>query len=57
MEEETKATQKATPEESPRRKPYQTPKLERLGTLNEMTAFNGMVSTLDDGHGVPVKTG
>jgi hypothetical protein len=37
--------------EAPRRKPYRTPKLERLGTLTELTAAVGTAGKNDHPHG------
>jgi hypothetical protein len=56
MEDETKDPRSAPPKDSPRRRRYATPRVQRLGTLTEMTALSGSMSTVDDGHGSGNKT-
>jgi hypothetical protein len=56
MEDETKDPRSVPPKDGPRRRPYATPRVQRLGTLTEMTALSGSMSAVDDGHGSGNKT-
>jgi len=57
MDEDPRSTAKSIPEMGSRRRSYRTPRLERLGTLTEITAAVGVSSHMTDhSGGSPDKT-
>jgi hypothetical protein len=49
-------SKRGAPPEPPRRRPYRAPKLERLGTLTELTAAVDSSGKNDHGHNPTNKT-